>query len=225
MRDKFVEELRLCTWPGPPSDEDSGACPEYRQFVNMPRLVAWMTTTMAGSDNTNIRRLLNEMNVRLNDFTDFRLTAGNDESCLHLLACLLSINAPQLFNVLTRKGINDANMGRYIHPNTCDHIKEALDGDSLDAWRQFYKRRWSFSPKHLDGDFKLEGTYRLERHIMPFCLRQSKTPKGGTSDVYEVLVPMGFISESIRQQLSAPFESPIYGWVGLCDGHLLAPLF
>ncbi|KAJ1322960.1 eukaryotic-like serine/threonine-protein kinase [Microdochium nivale] len=236
LRRQFDEQLQNARWPCSDRHEDFIPDSGYRQFMNMPALTRWMTTTEPGHQKTNIARLVGPLDLKLTPFRTGHLDRDHRQSCLCLLSCLFSIGAPELLEPLDLEDIRDSTMDEEIsldvrkritervrrkikgrpHEQTTDHAfaesSDELYARSIKALDYFYERRWDFKPKLLDDAFANNGySLALGNNVMPFCARREVNHKGGTAKVYQVIVPAEFVSDSIKKHITPWSSHEPYG--------------
>lgn len=231
LRRQFDEQLQNARWPCPDGRRYFKPSSRYRQFMNMPALTRWMTTTELGHQKTNIARLVGPLDLKLTPFRTGHFDRDHRQSCLCLLSCLFSIGAPELLEPLDLEDIRDSTMGEEISPDVrkriAERVRRKIEGRphgqtaghaltessdelyerSVKALDDFYECRWDFKPKLLDDAFANNGySLALGNNVMPFCVRWEVNQKGGTAKVYGVIVPAEFVSGSIKEHL-APWDS------------------
>lgn len=168
-----------------------------REYVLVPELKRWMLATESGYPENNATRLLRAVHRG-----DAWLAVVQG-----ILDCALIV-----FGILLADETNDAGYAIYdFHDLKIDDrlLSWGLDQvlDKLSTRRPelthiiltFKKRRWAFCPLILDIDMGIDCSFAEQ--ILPFCERQKVNGKGGTADVWQVLIKEALVSDRLKQRL------------------------
>ncbi|OAG42928.1 hypothetical protein AYO21_02879 [Fonsecaea monophora] len=188
---EFQANLRAC-W------KQETFCGRY--YIKTSQLQEWMASVGEGQKATNLKRLLTEVWRSRHDAT-FPPTAEKVSRAVIVFSVLLDIGYGHLVDLFCRAEITDA---RLSAEHNYKHLKRHLGNANVpepdavvDA---FEERRWFFCPvllkRHMQGDFG-RGC------VFPYYKRQPVNGKGGTAEVFQVLVPAECIAEDLKQFLRA----------------------
>ena len=191
-----------------------------RTYVLTDTLTAWMMKLEIPELMTNAARLLravyaNDHRQMFQEMTSHRISNG-DNCCLLVFSMLLELGYGDLIDIFQKVGIVDKSLAssdyhygqlrhefkRYHIPN----IGKIIDDVEKNKWSFCPAPIWPYAQKIFDGG----------RWVLPFCKRERINEKGGTADLWQVLVQEEFVPPNLRATISgSKLRDKTFGWVWL----------
>ena len=168
-----------------------------RQFVLTHKLKEWMNTKDHPDHPTNAGRLLTAV---YSDYSKNHIQPVDSEDITHYLlvfAILLQNDLGSLVHHFTAARIDDS---RLPWPLTFQGLRELGDSELESVEEIFDQDRWAYCPVKIQSDMK--KTSIDARSIMPFCRKQEINGKGGTAQVFQVLIQEHFISPDLQDMIT-----------------------
>ncbi|KAI9687319.1 MAG: hypothetical protein M1822_002362 [Bathelium mastoideum] len=185
-----------------------------RRFYHVDAIVEWMQRLEPGNSLRNAELLIREVRpVRPGFNLDIEKFLYGPDRCLVVLAILVTQKRGHLIDILRRSGIVDQHL-TYLTENNFRDLRNELEAghisDRKEICSDFESDLWSFCPATLS--LRMNGRYHTGQYIMPFCQKQQVNEKGGTAQVYEVVVQEDFVPKPLREKLQrAKFTDPKFG--------------
>ncbi|KAL2405854.1 hypothetical protein ABEF95_000368 [Exophiala dermatitidis] len=190
-----------------------------RKFLDHTKLVEWMTATEPNGEVKNVARILRELRHQRKDelFSGPRsrtITTGKNKSIL-VLSILLEMGCGDLIVTFREANIVDSALAHapYYEQHLFPKLKTALGSEEeADSFmKEFYQRRWSFIPVCID--YNMSPTLQSGDHVLPFLKKESINTKGGTAEVYQVLIKEDYIGDNMRRAIEkSKFYDKDFGW-------------
>lgn len=175
---------------------------------------------------TNAARLLravyaNDHRQMFQEMSSNRISVG-DNRCLLVFSMLLELGHGDLIDIFQKVGIVDKSLAssdyhygqlrhefeRYHIPN----IGKIIDGVEKNKWSFCPAPIWPYAQKIFGGG----------RWVLPFCKRERINEKGGTANLWQVLVREEFVPPNLRATISgSKLRDKTFGWVWLSRFHCL----
>ena len=211
---KFKSRLNAEWEQNPICDLHGYECPCRRRFIRTTSLYRWMEVKEDDESETNVERLLKEVNPIKVPFPASILKG--EKRCVLVFCILLERDRGDLIYVFQRAGIVDEHLdiSEYNLQRLKDELKEYNIPDINRITEDFERQKWAYCPGRLElcMDKSFEHQLRL-----PFCKREEASDKGGTAFVFRVVVHEEFVSDKLKEHLGTPFDSPRYGKVSTTD--------
>lgn len=191
-----------------------------RRFVNHYKLLAWMAKTDTNETGKNVGRLLRELHqLRTNKplFYDSSIKIATSENpALLVFGILLELGHGNLIHAFRNANIIDKHLESA--PLYYEDLEHELEKDHLAAAeiegiiRDFDVKRWSFNPVTINYD--MSRSLRGGQWVLPFLKKESINDKGGTAEVYQVLIQEDYINAALRDAIKkSRFHDKDLGWV------------
>ncbi|OTA58295.1 hypothetical protein K449DRAFT_397906 [Hypoxylon sp. EC38] len=171
-----------------------------REYYRSNEIIKWMLRKGTDELTTNAGLLLTEVYQSLHLPQSWKISNGEDR-CLIVFAILLELGYGQLIDVFQRSGTIDKKLPISDISNT-ELLEKDLRKwgirDTEGFWESFKERMWSYHPCPLSlGMRNMFSDPDRGRWIMPFCKRQRINMKGGTAQVWEVVVQESQVPHSL----------------------------
>ncbi len=199
-------------WKREATCERSLSSIEKRPFYAIDKLTEWMESKDA-SQVTNAGQLL--MSLHHKDGSDpFRISSESiltgDHRCVLVFSILLSLDKGDFINCFWTAGyvdskldtsLDDYELRRYLS------LSGLSDPDNLID--RFERVKWSFCPIKLR--LNMSESFKGGRWILPFCKRRKINEKGGTADLWQVLVQEDLLPEELKNRIpGSKFDDETY---------------
>ncbi|KAI0128203.1 hypothetical protein F4776DRAFT_199282 [Hypoxylon sp. NC0597] len=188
-----------------------------REYYRTEDIVKWMRRTDTNGPANNAGLLLTEAYKQyphknhVHNPTSEDITK-EDHRCLIVFAILLEIGYGYLIHIFLRHNITDIKLPEL--PDT-ERLKESLIRgevkDIAEFWEAFKKKMWLYYPCPLRLGMQSTFLDADGRWIMPFCKRQRINLKGGTAQVWEVVVPEPLVHEGLAKVVRKPYLDEEHG--------------
>ncbi|EXJ79744.1 serine/threonine protein kinase [Capronia epimyces CBS 606.96] len=190
-----------------------------RQFVNYFKLLDWMTKTDTNEKGKNVARLLRELHqlkAQKPLFFDSSVKIATEEDfALRVFGILLELDRGDFIHAFSRANIVDKHLA--VAPQCYVHLAQELNNEGLSALEakdlieDFDHKRWSFIPVTIS--YNMSRSLHDGQWVLPFLKKERINGKGGTADVYQVLVQEYFIDPVLRDAIKkSRFHDKDYGW-------------
>ncbi|EXJ80449.1 serine/threonine protein kinase [Capronia coronata CBS 617.96] len=200
------------------------ACGRY--FVDISKLLAWMVETdtnqgrKANQETKNVGRLLRELHHRKAHKPMFYDSSDTIASALLVFGILLELGHGDLIHVFRRANIVDQHLlsAPHFYPNVLDELqKDELLRDSLSPTKvkaiidDFDRKRWSYTPVTIN--YKMSMSLHGGNRVLPFLRKESINGKGGTAEVYQILIHEDYVNDAMRKAIiESRFYDKDLGW-------------
>ncbi|OAP62701.1 hypothetical protein AYL99_01928 [Fonsecaea erecta] len=176
-----------------------------RHYIKTNEVLRWMTSVKAEHKATNLNRLHDEV-WRSRPNSTFKPSAENFSSgvdcAIIVFSVLLAIDYGHLLDLFVEANITDASVhtasAEYHYKILKQYLERAEVPNADTVVESFKERKWSFCPvvlkRRMHGDFP-------RRCVFPYYKRQPVNGKGGTAEVFQVLVPAECIEQDLREFL------------------------
>jgi hypothetical protein len=178
-----------------------------REYVNVFKLQAWMRSTAPGWTIDNFTRLLFEAWRNWGGHQPpFRPKAESistgDQCAVLVFSILLELEHGHLIKNFQDEKILDKDLEhagvdyRYV----VETLQKHNIPDAKRLVERFEEKKWSYCPVIIKH--RMSNAFRDGRWVIPFCKRQEVNEKGGTAQVWQVLIQEDFVSREVRDIIS-----------------------
>ncbi|KAI1081682.1 hypothetical protein F5B20DRAFT_52386 [Whalleya microplaca] len=177
-----------------------------REYFRPIDIEKWMLRKDTDMSISNAGCLLSEVykNHPIPPLKSADIVVG-DHRCLIVLAILLDLGCGHLLHVFQRHNINDHALSTRYDAFTLallltDDLKREGVQDAKELLVNFTERKWLYCPGRLE--FGMQNAFLdpgCGRWIMPFCKRQQINSKGGTAQLWEVVVHESDVPHSLAR--------------------------
>ena len=171
-----------------------------RNYILVHRLKAWMNGIELGEKLNNAGRLLQAVynNHPRHQFQPVDSSSISRSSVV--FAILLKHDLGDLVHHFLKANITDDVLRTPSPPyQTLQHFLRDEKEYARKLTEIFDKDRWAFCPVEIRPE--MDQTYLYDKQIVPFCKRQTINEKGGTAQVFQVLLQEDFVSDDLRETM------------------------
>jgi hypothetical protein len=174
-----------------------------REYVLVEKLTKWLRSKRPGSHTTYANRLLQAVYRSKSKHAPappipIEILCHHKGGCLLVFSILLELGRGELAHCFQRQGIIDQNLPIDLHTLRTElgriKTKELPDLETLAD--KFDRMQWRFSPTQLSLYMDREFP---EKRIIPIHRKKKINCKGGTAEVWQILVLEEFVSDDLRQ--------------------------
>ena len=172
-----------------------------REYILVHRLKAWMNNVEEGGTQNNAGRLLHAVYSNHPKHQFQPVDSQSISTCLLVFAILLLHGFGDRVHHFRRANIADNILGTSsLSYRTLRHMLRDDAEQANKVLTLFDRDRWKFCPVEIRSD--MEKTYLYDRQIVPFCKKQAINEKGGTAQVFQVLLQEDFVSSELQDRMS-----------------------
>ncbi|OQU97590.1 Protein kinase domain-containing protein isoform 2 [Cladophialophora immunda] len=178
-----------------------------RHCIKTKQVQQWMKTVQDGHASNNLTRLITEV-WRPRHNSNFPPSAesvsSGDDCAIIVFSVLLDIGCGGLLDLFIEADIKDATLSITSAEHHWTSLEQSLRRAGVPntdrVVEAFKKRKWSFCPVIIKR--RMHKDYGGEC-VFPFCKREPANGKGGTAEVFQVLVPAECMAEDLKESLQA----------------------
>ncbi|KAI1370250.1 hypothetical protein F4677DRAFT_457997 [Hypoxylon crocopeplum] len=187
-----------------------------RDYYRADDIVKWMRRTDTNEPTINAGLLLTEAYKRNSSYI-YHLNSADisfgENRCLIVFAILLELGCGHLIHVFQRHKFVDERLPELPDAESLlRELSRGRIGNVNEFWTSFQEKMWLYYPCRLK--FRMSNTFLdpgRGRWIMPFCKRQPVNMKGGTAQVWEVVVPEPLVPHSLAEVVGEPYNDNDHG--------------
>jgi hypothetical protein len=177
-----------------------------RKYVLVDSLAQWLKSAVQPDSTTTQASRLLEAVYRFHPEPGDPITPEKLEGCLVVFSILLSLGKGDLIHHFRRYQIDDRHLPIPLATLQVRISKMRLCADHAHGLAsKFNETQWRFCPVKFDLDMDREC---VQDDIIPICRKSRINKKGGTSEVWVVDVYDEFVTEELRNKLSASRYQP-----------------
>jgi hypothetical protein len=197
-----------------------------RRYIDINKLIEWMNRLEIGETVRNSGRLLREVYSGSHRNVVFppsaqSISTGENRSLL-VFSILLELERGNLVDLFQKAKILDNSLAiaKYYHDDLRNELKQNHIHDGDKVIQDFERAKWSFCPVVIKHSMRT--MFHGGEWVLPFCKRERINEKGGTAELWQILVQEDVVSKDLRDAISSSrVKDREFGWVSEAFGILM----
>jgi hypothetical protein len=198
-----------------------------RHYIDRAKLIAWMNRVDTDEAMTNAGRLIGEVycgSRRVPFLPSAKsISTDDDDRSLLVFSILLELGRGDLVDLFQKAKIIDNNLesSEYYYDDLRADLKRNHIHDADGVVDDFERAKWSFCPAVIKHGMR--SKFHRGKWVLPFCKRERINEKGGTAELWQILIQEDFVHKELRDAINrSRVHDREFGWVSEVFGVLVS---